>query len=198
MPAHPDSAPNLHVLVPLADGFEETEVVAVVDVLRRADLRVTLAGLEPGPVTGAHALTLVPDAELDAVDLDSVTALYLPGGMPGTTNLMSDSRVLELVRTLHGGGQPVAAICAAPRVLAAAGVIDGLTVTSHPSVREQLGAARVVDSPRVVADRGSGPIVTSQGPGTALELGLELVRRWVGADVAARLAAAMLVAVPAE
>lgn len=188
-----------HVLVPLAEGFEETEAVAVIDVLRRAGLRVTVAGLGAGAMTGSHGIAIVPDAALDDVELASVTALFLPGGMPGTTNLMADDRVVGLVRRLNGAGLPVAAICAAPRVLAEAGVVEGLAVTSHPGVRAMLGGAVVVDAPRVVAAQGGGgPVFTSQGPGTALELGLALVRRWVGDERADELTAAMLVAVPPE
>ncbi len=110
--------------------------------------------------------------------------------MPGTTNLMADERVLEIVRRLHAAGQPTTAICAAPMVLAAAGVIDGVAVTSHPSVRDKLGAATVIADQRVVE---SGNVVTSQGPGTAIEFALALVRRWAGADTASALEVAMRV-----
>jgi 4-methyl-5(b-hydroxyethyl)-thiazole monophosphate biosynthesis len=183
------------VLVPLAEGFEETEAVALIDVLRRADLNVVTAGLQPGPVTGSHGITVVPDATLAEVDLAEVDALVLPGGMPGTTHLMEDECILGLARRLAEERRPVAAICAAPRVLATAGLIDGLEVTSHPGVRELLGGARVLDTPRVVraTHASGGAVVTSQGPGTALELGLALVADWVGADRAESLREAMLV-----
>ena len=183
------------IAVPLADGFEETEAVAVVDVLRRAGLKVTTLALGPGPVTGSHGIALVPDAVIDEVDLRGFDAVVLPGGMPGTVNLMGDRRVLGLVQRLASDGRPVAAICAAPRVLAAAGVVEGLDVTSHPSVREMLPGATVVDAPRVVVAHreGGGAVLTSQGPGTALEFGLELVRQWVSAERAEELREAMLV-----
>jgi 4-methyl-5(b-hydroxyethyl)-thiazole monophosphate biosynthesis len=115
--------------------------------------------------------------------------------MPGTTNLMADERILALIRQLHAAGKPTTAICAAPMVLAAAGVVDGVSVTSHPSVRDRLGKATVVADRRVVE---SDAVVTSQGPGTAIEFALALVRRWAGADTAERLAAAMLVHAPVE
>ncbi|QDU69725.1 DJ-1/PfpI family protein [Engelhardtia mirabilis] len=189
-----------HILVPLADGFEETEAVAVIDVLRRAGLRVTVAGLAPGPITGSHQIAMVPDAALADVDLATVTSIVLPGGMPGTTNLMADRRIVDLVRRLYAAGETVAAICAAPRVLAEAGIVSGLELTSHPSVRGMLAGATVLDMPRVVTaqgiGQGTGPVVTSQGPGTALEFGLELVRRWVGPEKATELQAAMLIALP--
>lgn len=177
------------VLVPLAEGFEEIEAVTIVDVLRRAGLRVVVAGLQPGPVRGAHGMELGTDAELGAVDPATVGSIVLPGGMPGTTNLMEDERVLGLVRRLHAAGKPTAAICAAPMVLAAAGVLGGTRATSHPSVRERLGPAEVVADERVVR---SGRVLTSQGPGTALEFALALVEDLRGPTVARELAAAMV------
>ncbi len=178
------------VLVPLASGFEETEAVAIIDVLRRAGIDVCVAGLEPGPITGAHGIALVTDAELDSVRDAVFDMIVLPGGMPGTTRLSEDERVLELVREIHARGRTTAAICAAPLVLHAAGLLDGVPVTSHPSVRSELGGADVRDAPRVLR---SGTIVTSQGPGTALEFALELVRELVGERQADALATAMLV-----
>jgi 4-methyl-5(b-hydroxyethyl)-thiazole monophosphate biosynthesis len=178
------------VLVPLAEGFEEIEATAVVDVLRRAGVQVVLAGLRPGPVTGSHGIVLQTDASLEDVDPLGFDGIALPGGMPGTTHLMEDERVLAAVRALHGAGRTVAAVCAAPMVLARAGVVSGVPVTSHPSVRDRLGDADVRDGPRVVR---SGRVVTSQGPGTAIEFSLELVRELCGSSEADRLAAAMLV-----
>ncbi|MFT5288470.1 MAG: 4-methyl-5(b-hydroxyethyl)-thiazole monophosphate biosynthesis [Planctomycetota bacterium] len=194
------------ILVPLAEGFEEIEAVTIIDVLRRAGLNVTVVGLEPGLVRGSHGLSLATDCTWEELDLDRVMALVLPGGMPGTTNLMGDARVLELVRKLHGQGQPVAAICAAPLVLAAAGVLGAGQVTAHPGVQERLarmlargpsgdapGPTQVVESPRVVRQ---GTLLTSQGVGTALEFSLALVADLVGPEMATRLARAMVVAAP--
>ena len=177
------------ILVPLAEGFEEMEAIAVVDVLRRAGLDVTTAGLEAGPVIGCHAITVTPDVALDDVQAASFDAVVLPGGMPGTLRLMEDERVLGAVRALHARGRPTAAICAAPMVLAKAGVVSGVPVTSHPSVRGKLGDADVRESPRVIQ---SGAIITSQGPGTAIEFALKLVEELVGAGKAEELASAML------
>lgn len=179
------------ILVPLAEGFEEVEAVAIVDVLRRAGLDVTTAGLGEGEVTGSHGIALRPDAALGELELGRFTCVVLPGGMPGTRNLMADERVLALVRRLAREGRTTAAICAAPLVLRAAGVVGDRRITSHPSVRAELAPAAVVDAPRVV---DSGPILTSQGPGTALEFALALVARFAGAEKAEELRRAMLVA----
>jgi protein deglycase len=179
------------ILVPLAEGFEELEAVAIVDVLRRAGLDVTVASLEPGIPAGRSGVGVRADAVLGELDLQRFTMVVLPGGMGGTRNLMEDARILDLVRGLHAQGRRTAAICAAPMVLARAGVLEGVEVTSHPSVRDELGGAIVRDAPRVVC---SGPIVTSQGPGTAIEFALALVADLCGAERAAEIARAMCVA----
>jgi protein deglycase len=186
----PSSAqPRGIVLVPLAPGFEEIEAVTIVDVLRRAEIEVRVAGLAPGPVRGAHGIELATDCTLAEVDPAELAMLVLPGGMPGTTNLRADARVLALVRALESTGRTVAAICAAPTVLAAAGVLEGRAATSHPSVRAQLAGASVLAQPRVVR---SGPVVTSQGVGTALDFALALVEELRGAERARALRAALL------
>jgi len=178
------------ILVPLAAGFEEIEAVTIVDVLRRAGLEVTVAGLAPGAVLGAHGIPVVPDAALGELDLSTFTVLVCPGGQPGTRNLMADERVLALARRLHGQGRRTAAICAAPLVLHTAGILRGVAVTSHPSVRAELTDALVQAEPRVLR---SGSVLTSQGVGTALEFALELVGELVGAAKADELARAMIV-----
>jgi 4-methyl-5(b-hydroxyethyl)-thiazole monophosphate biosynthesis len=178
------------VLVPLAQGFEEIEATVIVDVLRRAGVEVIVAGLARGPVTGAHGITLVPDCALDEVDAAELAMIVLPGGMPGAQNLKADERVLDLVRALESSGRAVAAICAAPMVLAAAGVRHGRRATAYPSFRDRLADAEVVAEPRVVR---SGPVITSQGVGTALEFALELASDLAGPARAQELRAAMLV-----
>lgn len=178
------------ILVPLAPGFEEIEFVTIVDVLRRAELDVTVASLAPGSVRGAHGIEIAPDAALGDLDLSRFTMTVLPGGQPGTRNLIADERVLALVRRLAREGKRTAAICAAPTVLHAAGVLRGVPVTSHPSVAGMLGDAVVQPDARVVR---SGAITTSQGVGTALEFALALVAELRGDARATELARAMRV-----
>lgn len=179
------------ILVPLAEGFEEIEAVTIVDVLRRAELEVIVAGLAPGLVRGAHGISIAADTTLDAVDPAAFDAIVLPGGMPGTTALGQDARVLAAVRSLHESGRLTAAICAAPQVLVQAGIADGVPITAHPSVRGRLAPALVHDEPRVLE---SGNVVTSQGAGTALEFALALVGRLCGAARRDALATAMVCA----
>lgn len=182
------------ILVPLAPGFEEIEAVTVIDVLRRAELDVFVAGLAPGPVTGSHGITLATDGELGAVDPASLAMMVLPGGLPGATNLMEDERVLALLTELAGSQRSIAAICAAPIVLGRAGLLEGLEATCYPGFEDRLGGASAVQR-RVVR---SGRVVTSRGPGTALEFALELVAELAGRERAEELERAMLVSIPAE
>ena len=178
------------ILIPLAEGFEEIEAVTMIDVLRRAELDVTVAGLAPGSVTGSHGIVIEPDRLLADLDLDSFDVVCLPGGMGGTLQMMEDERLLECLRRSHAQGKTTAAICAAPMVLARAGIEAGHAMTSHPGVRDRLGAAEVRDAPRVVR---SGSVLTSQGPGTAMEFALALVAEVVGQAVSDELAGAMVV-----
>jgi len=178
------------ILVPLAEGFEEIEFTAIVDILRRADLDVTVASLRPGPVKGAHGIAVVPDAALGQLDTGAFTALVVPGGQPGTRNLLADGRVAEIAKRLNAAGRPTAAICAAPTVLHAAGILQGKRATSHPSVRAALTGVEVVPDERVVRD---GLVTTSQGAGTAIDFALSLVAQFAGEARAAELARAMVV-----
>ncbi|MEO6711209.1 MAG: DJ-1 family glyoxalase III [Planctomycetota bacterium] len=178
------------VLVLLADGFEEIEAVTVIDVLRRAGAEVVVAGLAAERVRGAHGIEVRADTVLDQVESAKIDMLVLPGGQPGARNLEADARVLDLVRELTARERTVAAICAAPSVLAAAGVLEGRRVTSHPSVRARLASATVERDQSVVR---SGSIVTSQGVGTALEFALELAAECSSRDKADELARAMVV-----
>ena len=178
------------VLVPLADGFEELEAVAIIDILRRAGVEVVVAGLKPGAACGSHAIEIATEVEFAGVDLATIDMLVLPGGQPGSTYLADDLRVIAAVQQLHATARHVAAICAAPTVLARAGILGGVRVTSHPSVRAKLGDAVVVDAPRVVT---SGTITTSQGAGTAVEFALALVEQLVDVAKANELRTAMLV-----
>ena len=168
------------VVIPLAHGFEEIETVTVVDILRRAGISVTIAGVEggtpPAAVEGRTGVKLVPDMTIDDVEATDFDMIVLPGGLKGTQTLAKDPRVARLLPLFQEGKRYIAAICAAPTVLAAHGMIAGRRLTSHPSVREQLTGA-VYDEERVVID---GRLVTSRGPGTAMEFAMALVEILMG------------------
>ena len=176
------------VCVPLAPGFEEIEAVTIIDVLRRADIRVIVAGTVAGAITGSHGIAIGTDTTIERVDPEELDMIALPGGMPGTRHLQEHPAVRALVTRLAERGRYTAAICAAPMVLADAGVLAGRHATSHPSVRDRIGA--VAYEERAVVEDGA--IVTSRGPGTALTFALHLVALLVDDATAARLRDAMI------
>ncbi|MBL8768146.1 MAG: DJ-1/PfpI family protein [Planctomycetes bacterium] len=179
------------VLVPLAPGCEEMEVVIVVDVLRRAGADVVLAGLEPGPTEASRGVRIVADRALDEVEIARFDAVVLPGGGPGTARLRADARVRRVVTEFAAAGKLVAAVCAAPTVLLDAGILAGKRVTAHPSVHAELARAgvRVDSAQRVVVD---GALITSQAPGTCFEFAFALVSALFGASKVAELNAGIL------
>lgn len=182
------------VVVPLAAGFEEIEAVSIIDVLRRADVEVVVAALrEPGSVEGSHGIAVQTQATLAELDRAAFDAIILPGGEPGTTHLSGSALLGSWLQDFAAAGKPLAAICAAPRVLAENGLLQGVAATSHPSVESavQAGGADYRQA-RVVR---SGSVVTSRGPGTALEFSLEVLSLLGMQEEAARLRRAMLVAV---
>lgn len=161
------------VLVPLAPGCEELEAVTVIDLLRRAQINVVTAGLVPGPVTGSRGTVLLPDSTLDAALLQDYDMIVLPGGQPGATNLENDPRILALLKKMTAAGKFTAAICAAPKVLAVAGLLDGKHATSYPGTldAQQFPDIRL-ETQAVVHD---GQVLTSRGPGTAMDFALALI-----------------------
>lgn len=166
------------VLIPLAEGCEEMEAVILIDVLRRAGWHVVVAGLQPGSVRASRGVVLTPDRTWDKLDPTDFDLLVLPGGSEGTQRLLRDERVLDAVRSLTATGKRVAAVCAAPLVLQAAGVLEGRRATCHPGVAAQLTRARYVNEPVVV----DGTITTSQAAGTCFAFALELIRQVDGEE----------------
>ncbi len=167
-------------LVVLAQGFEEIEAISIIDILRRGDIDVTVAGLSQGPITGSHAITVIPDTVLDRVDHRVFDVLVLPGGQPGTNNLKANERLLQWIRERFDQGQKLAAICAAPTVLHRAGITSGLQLTSYPSEKEVFSDSTYLEQP-VVKD---GSVITSRGVGTALAFGLALIEELQGKEKA--------------
>lgn len=163
-------------LVLFADGSEELEAVTIVNILRRAGVGVTLAGLTSGALRGSRGMTILPDTTLDAVLHDSFDMIVLPGGQPGTRHLQADARVLKLVQQMAGLGKFVAAICAAPMVLAAAGLLDGKRATCFPSCLDEFPNVDL----QMTAIVEDGKLITSRGPGTAMDFSLILVERLAG------------------
>ena len=157
----------------MADGCEEIEGLTVVDIVRRAKMDITMISVNgKREVTSSHGVTFLADAVAEEVDYDALDGIVLPGGMPGTLHLLDHAAVNEVIKKFAGEGKLVAALCAAPSVLGAAGILEGRRATCHPGFEEKLtGAATSEDA--VVVD---GNIITSRGMGTAIPFALEIVR----------------------
>ncbi|HHH39086.1 MAG TPA: DJ-1/PfpI family protein [Sedimenticola sp.] len=167
-------------LVPLAPGCEELEAVTIIDLLRRAGVEVVTAGLEPGPVTCSRGVRLLPDTTLDAVQGEHFDLVALPGGLPGADHLEQDPRIQTLLQRTADEGGYTAAICAAPKVLASAGLLAGRRATSYPGGLDRMAPPRVKGGLQpVIRD---GRVITSRGPGTAMDFALELIEVLVGRD----------------
>ncbi len=166
------------VLVPLAEGCEELEAVTVIDLLRRAGFDVVTAGLDEQPVRASRGTRLIPDVALARALEQDYDMIVLPGGLPGADHLNADPRIHELLKRIAGQGGYTAAICAAPKVLADAGLLAGRRATSFPGVLEamDLDDTTLVDDAVVV----DGKVITSRGPGTAMDFALELIERLSG------------------
>lgn len=168
------------VLVPLAQGCEELEAVTIIDLLRRAGVEVVAAGLDAEPVKASRGVVLIPDTTLDEALQQEFDMIVLPGGQPGTDNLNRDPRIHELLKTLHAQGKYTAAICAAPKVLATAGLLDDRSATGYPGVLEKMNMPGInfIDAPVVKDEK----VITSRGPGTAIDFALTLIETLKGLD----------------
>ena len=179
------------VLVPLAAGFEEIEAMTIIDVLRRAGVEVVVAGAGPAgqPIEGSWGVRVTPDRSLDDARASDFDMVVLPGGTKGVENLKRHPKLLPLLGEFMARGKHVAAICAAPLLLAEAGLLCGKQVTSYPSVKPQVAASSLYSEERVVQD---GKLVTSRGPGTAMEFAFVLVGILAGEEKARELKQGML------
>ena len=177
------------VLIPLAQGVEEMEAVIVTDTLRRAGWTVVLAGLEPGNITASRDVVLLPDTTWDQSDPQAFDLIVLPGGAGGAKRLKADQRVIDALQLFARSGKWIAAICAAPSVLHAAGILAGRNATCYPGWEEGLAGTNWINDEVVVDNR----IVTSRGPGTAFAFALTLIRLIDGETAADQVGSGMLV-----
>ena len=166
----------MNALVPLAEGFEEIEAMTVVDVLRRAGIKVTTAGLPGTIVQGSRNVKVIADTKLDDISEKDYRALVLVGGSPGYSNLSKSRKVMKLIGDYHRDGKLLAAICGAPTVLAEAGILTNVKATVYPGLEKYIPKPR---SDRVLVQ---GNVITSQGPGTAMEFALTLVEHLAGKE----------------
>lgn len=178
------------VLVPIAEGFEEIEAIALIDVMRRAGIEVIMGALdEKMLVKGAHGVTVQADRAIKGLNADGLDMIVLPGGWNGTKALAHDTTVQALLKEMDAKGKNIGAICAAPFALDAAGVLkEGYTC--YPGIEEQIEAGGFRGDKDDVVE--SGNVMTSRGPGTAICFGLAIVKKLVGSEACKKIRGALL------
>lgn len=178
------------ILIPLAFGFEETEAITIIDVLRRAEFDVTTVSITGfHKVTGAHRIGIEADRLFEEADFEDADMIILPGGMPGTSNLQAHQALNEQLISFYEKGKHIGAICAAPMILGSLGFLKGRRAVCYPGFESKLLEATVLSDPFVV----DGNIITGRGVGTALAFSLEIVRIFKGEEEALNLRSALVI-----
>lgn len=168
------------VYVFIADGFEEVEAIATIDMLRRCGVDTVSVGVGSQMIIGAHNMGLVCDVEDKFVQANnSIDAVVLPGGIPGTPNLEKSEKVQSFIDYAYQNDRFICAICAAPSILAKKGILKGKKATSYPDYAEMLGCEYTGD---VVTQ--DGKIITAKGAGAAIDFGLKIAEQFVGKEKA--------------
>ena len=171
---------TIRILVPLAQGCEELEAVTVTDLLTRAEFDVVTAGLDDQPVTASRGIVLMPKTTMQAIMSEPFDMMVLPGGLPGADHLRDNSLVQQKLTEMAAQDKYIAAICAAPQALASAGLLDHKTVTAYPGVLDGLSITGIkLSQAPVVVD---AKLITSQGPGTAMDFALKLIELLSGPE----------------
>ena len=160
----------MRLIVPLAEGFEEIEAIAVIDVLRRANIKVDVVGIEDEIVAGRNGVKILCDKIITDVKPEDYDGIVLPGGNPGYKNLENNQNVINFIKTFNNRGKLIAAIYTSPTILEKIGILEGKKATCYPSMKDKI--KNFVDE-KVVVDKN---VITSQGPGTAIDFALEIVR----------------------
>lgn len=185
----------LNALVFLATGFEETEAIGVVDVLRRGQINARTVSITGEKiVVGAHNVPIVADFLIEEAPLEDAVALILPGGMPGSLNLKDSKILLDALRKQNSEGRIVAAICAAPMVLGSLGILKDKKVTCYPNFEDYLGGG-IATGADVEVD---GNIITGKGPGMVFKFGLAIAEAIKGKVLARELAIGLLLEKPSK
>ena len=172
------------IYVFLADGFEEIEAIAPIDVLRRAGLTVKTVGVQRTTVVGAHGIAIAADMGIGEVDCEKMTMAILPGGMPGAETLANSAEVCEILRYAASHGKTIGAICAAPMALGRLGLLEGRRAVCYPGFEKYLTGALVQPEESVVVDK---TIVTARGPGAAFDFAFRLAEIACGWKTAEKL-----------
>ena len=168
----------------LGTGFEETEAIAPLDLLRRAGLQVMTVGLNGKIIQGSHGIGVEADITIDQLDLTDLEMVILPGGLGGVASIRGCEPAMDAIRSAHENGKYTAAICAGPTILAQLGITDGKKATCYPGCEEQMGSAIMVEAAAVT----DGLCITGISAGCAVPFGLELIKALKGEAEAERIA----------
>lgn len=169
----------------LGTGFEETEAITPLDLMRRAGIDVLTVGVNGKIITGSHGIPVTADITLEEMDLTRMDMIVLPGGMGGVTSVRGSAGALDALRFGYENGKYVAAICAGPTVLADLGITDGKTATCYPGCESGMGSAHTLSDAACVQD---GKLITGASAGCAVPFGLALVRALKGEEAAKKIA----------
>ena len=172
------------VYILLAEGFEETEALAPCDLMRRAGLQVALVGVNGPVISGSHGIRVAADAQLCEVSLADMELLMLPGGLRGVASILSSPEAMALIEKADRAEKRIAAICAAPTILAKLGITDGKQATCYPGKEPEMGSAVMVPASTV----RDGRILTGRAAGSSLDFGLMLIEELFGPDAAEKVA----------
>ena len=169
----------------LGTGFEETEAIAPLDLLRRADVDVLTVGISGKIVKGSHGIGIEADILPEQMDLTDLEMIILPGGLGGVASIRASQSAMDALKFAYDNGKYVAAICAGPTVLADLGITDGKNATCFPGCEAQMGNATMIENAAAVRD---GKIITGTSAGCAIPFGLKLIEALRDEDAAQRIA----------
>ena len=161
-----------NILIPISNGFEEIEAISIIDICRRANIKVTVAGVEDLEIIGAHGVKIISDEKIENISTDNFDMIVLPGGLPNAFTLAENSKVQSLLKEFKDKNKRIAAICAAPYALHKAGVLNK-NYTCYPSFEKKIKEEGYLANEDIVIDNN---VITSRGPSTAMVFALEIVK----------------------
>ncbi len=161
-----------NILVPISNGFEEIEAISIIDICRRANIKVVIAGVENLEIIGAHGVKIISDEIIENISSDDFDMIVLPGGLPNAFTLADNEKVQSLLKEFKNKNKKIGAICAAPYALHKAGVLNE-NYTCYPSFEEKIRFDGYTSNNPTIID---GNVITSRGPGTATIFGTEIVK----------------------
>ncbi|MCF7873060.1 MAG: DJ-1/PfpI family protein [Candidatus Omnitrophica bacterium] len=176
-------------IILLAEGFEEIEAISCIDILRRAEINLTVVGIDDLIIKGSRSIEVKADKKLNEISIES-DACILPGGMPGAENLAKSGLVKKLLIQLNNQEKIIAAICASPAVvLAPLGILDNKIATCYPGMEKDFSNSTTYKKQEVIIDKN---IITSRGPATAMQFALKIVEKLAGKEMSNKVAKATL------